>query len=200
MKTSILVSMLALAVSITARAEPAPAPDGDRKHLLVEVHVMGEVTQIVDVRMDYGVAAATPGSQDIFFVEGLNRQSFTVSRVAMPNPLELRVYKEEEIVLAPFPGSSSPVIPVRPPIAGGIPILPIEPQQPHTPHRVEMLAEHTFKVAVPFHYALTTIRSGFTGAKEIVTFDARSVIRDFCSRRKGDGECSEWLAGNPVRR
>lgn len=199
MKTSTLVSMLALAVSVTAQAEPAPAPDGDRKHLLVEVHVIGEVAQVVDVRMDYGVAAATPGSQDIFFVEGLDRRTFTVSRVAMPNPLELRVYKAEEIVLAPFPGSSSPVLPVRPPIAGGIPILPIEPQ-PHTPHRVDMLAEHTFKVAVPFHYSLTTIRTGFTGAKESATFDARTAIRNFCSKRTGDGECSEWLAGNPIRR
>ena len=195
MKT--LATMLALAVTLTARAEPTPAPDADRKHLMVELEVIGEVTQVVDVRMDYGQAAVTPGSQDVFYIEGLDRRQMTLNRVAIPNPLELRVYHEPEYVLLPIDPNPRPIGPVRPP-GGTVPrILPMEPVS--TPHRVESVAARTFKVAIPFHYSMTTLRAGFTGSKEAVMYDARTVIRDFCSRQKGDGECSEWMAANRGR-
>jgi hypothetical protein len=189
--------MFALAVTLTAQAEPTPAPDADRKHLMVELQVIGESTQIVDVRMDYGPAAVTPGSRDAFFVEGLDRRRVPVTRVALPNPLETRVYNETEIVLLPIGLDPLPIAPARPPAGGGIRVLPAAPVS--TPHRVEYAAAQTFKVAIPFHYSLITLRTGFTGAKEVVTYDARTVIRDFCSKQSGDGECSEWLAANRGR-
>jgi hypothetical protein len=195
MKT--LVTMLALAVTLTARAEPTPAPDANRKHLTVELQVVGEVTQIVDVRMDYSPAAATPPSQDIFFIEGLDQRRRPVTRVALPNPLELRVYNEPEILLAPIGPGIEPVPRSRPPAEGEFPIVPRRPVS--NPHRVETLQEVTFKVAIPFHFTLTTLRTGFTGGKEVVMYDARTVIRDFCGKTKGDGECSEWLAANRAR-
>jgi hypothetical protein len=197
MKTSILVSMLALAVTLTARAEPTPAPDADRKHLMVELHVVGEMTEIIGVRMDYGPAATTPPSQDIFYLEGLDLRRRPVTRVALPNPLEMRVYSEPEIVLEPIGFGSQPVARARVPADGDIRVLPRQPVS--TPHRVEALAEVTIKVAIPFQWTMTTLRTGFTGSKDIVMYDARTVIRDFCSKQRADGECKEWLAANPVR-
>jgi len=195
MKT--LITMFALAVTLTARAEPTPAPDADRKHLMVELHVIGEVTQMVDVRMDYGPAATTPPSQDIFYVEGLDQRRRPMTRVALPNPLELRVYHgPEEIVLQPGGFDLQPVAKARPPDGGEFPIVRRGPAS--NSHRVETLREVTFKVAIPFHFTLTTLRTGFTGGKDVVMYDARTVIRDFCSKQKGDGECSEWLAANRV--
>jgi hypothetical protein len=195
MKT--LVTMLALAVTLTARAEPTPAPDADRKHLMVELHVVGEMTEIIGVRMDYGPAATTPPSQDTFYIEGLDLRRRPVTRVALPNPLEMRVYSEEEIVLEPIGFGSQPVARASVPADGDIRARPIVPVR--TPHRVEPLGELTFKVAIPFQYTMTTLRTGFTGGKDVVMYDARTVIRDFCSKQSGDGECSEWLAANKGR-